>query len=326
MLTTRSKPKAKEASSPSEGCSQEPPSPSSPESPNQQECPPGASGAECQMNDRARARGSETKPPPATCGASAGPGPRTHLGGRAGGRAAGGDRAEAGARPAVAASRQPPVRAAEKAAGQPGERASELAAWGCGGGRGPRAHSAPGAGERLSGRPRLALAPASPRCRDPRRSGGDSAPPPTRGYAARAADCVESAAAAAAGGGDARSHVSPRPGPGAPVPLALQASPASRAPAARGPSLVARLPPGSPAGLLTSSRAAAVSAGRPGGIGSLRAGGAGRGAACTSGTLEPERAEPGRSGQSRAAGTSLRTALQSRAGRVLLRSEGREHS
>lgn len=206
------------------------------------------------------------------------------------------------------------------------ERASELAAWGCGGGRGPRAHSAPGAGERLSGRPRLALAPASPRCRDPRRSGGDSAPPPTRGYAARAADCVESAAAAAAGGGDARSHVSPRPGPGAPVPLALQASPASRAPAARGPSLVARHPPGSPAGLLTSSRAAAVSAGRPGGIGSLRAGGAGRGAACTSGTLEPERAEPGRSGQSRAAGTSLRTALQSRAGRVLLRSEGREHS
>ncbi|MEJ1271894.1 hypothetical protein NN561_002741 [Cricetulus griseus] len=37
------------------------------------------------MNDRARARGSETKPPPVTCGAGAGHGPRTHLGGRAAG-------------------------------------------------------------------------------------------------------------------------------------------------------------------------------------------------------------------------------------------------
>lgn len=192
------------------------------------------------MNDRARARGSETKPPPATCGASAGPGPRTHLGWRA---RCGWGPGRGGSAPR--SRRQPPASSARRGeGGRPTGRASELAVWGCGGGRGHRAHSAPGAGERLSGRPRLALAPASPRGRDPRRSGGDSAPPPTRGYAARAADCVESAAAAAAaaGGGDARSHVSPRSGPGAPVPLALQASPASRAPAARGPSLVARLP------------------------------------------------------------------------------------
>lgn len=204
------------------------------------------------------------------------------------------------------APQSPPAASARRGeGGRPAGRASELAARGCGGGGGRghchRAHSAPGAGERVSGRPRLALARASPHGRDPRPSGGDSAPPPTRGYAARAANCVESAAAAA-GDGDARSHVSPRSGPRAPVPLALQASPASRAPAARGPSpspapprvapgpRPACSPPAAPPPSPLDARAAS---------GSQRTGGAGRGrgGACTSGTREPARAEPGRSGR-----------------------------
>lgn len=96
------------------------------------------------------------------------------------------------------------------------------------------------------------------------------------------------------GGGDARSHVSPRWGPQAPVPIALQASPASRAASRPRLSLTVASSPASPRvpGPLTSSRAAAaaaaatLSARRRDSICPHRAGGAGQGAACTSGTLE----------------------------------------
>lgn len=148
------------------------------------------------------------RPLPAARARGAGRGPCTHLGRRA----AGGDPAEAGARPAVTASRQRAPRG-RRAAARHG------------------AHPAPGASERHSGRPRLTSEPA---CSHGATLGAPEASrcrrPPRLRRATRRLCRVSG------GGGDARSHVSPRSGPQAPVPLALQASPASRAPAARVPS------------------------------------------------------------------------------------------
>lgn len=251
----------------------------------------------------------------------------TWAGGREGALRVGtGPRRERAPQSPPAASRQPPVRAAEKAAGQPGERASlQLEA---------AAAAAATEPTRLPGPASVSAAVlGSPWRRHPRAAATLGAPevtlrrrPPA--VTPREPPIVSSQRRRRRRAAGTRGAMSPRArGPGRPF-LSLSRR---RPRAAHQPPAAPRLSPasprpGSPAGLLTSSRAAAVSAGRPGGIGSLRTGGAGRGAACTSGTLEPERAEPGRSGQSRAAGTSLRTALQSRAGRVLLRSEGREHS
>lgn len=77
------------------------------------------------------------RPLPAARARGAGRGPHTHLGRRA----AGGDPAQAGARPAVARNRQCAPRGRRVAARQ-------------------GAHPAPRSGERLSGRPRLASEPA----------------------------------------------------------------------------------------------------------------------------------------------------------------------
>lgn len=244
------------------------------------------------MHDRTRAQGSETKPPPATCGAGAGREPRTHLGRRA----AGGDPVEAGARPAVAASRQRAPRG-RRAAARHG------------------AHPAPRAGERLRGGLRLASEPA---CSHAATLGAPEAAPCRRPPAVtpreppivssqrrrrrgRAEPCLP--ALGAPGARSARSlGVVRKPHTSCPRPFTVTSSPASP-----------RVP-----GPLTSSRAAAaaaaLSARRRGSICPHRAGGAGRGAACTSGTRELDRAELGRSGQTRAHGTSLGTALQSWAG------------
>lgn len=291
---------------------------------------PGASGAECQMNDRARARGSETKPPPATCGASAEPGPRTHLGGR-GGRAAGGDRAQAGARPAVAASRQcaprrrrPASRAGERASLQLGAAAA-AAATATEPTRlpGPASVSAAVLGSPWRGHPRTAATLGAPEVTLRRR-------PPA--VTPREPPIVSSQRRRRRRATGTRGAMSPRArGPGRPFlslsrrrPRAAHQPPA--APRRRPPLPESPRVPGRLAHLQPRRRRVRWTPGRHRARSALGAQGGGGEAPARRGTREPARAELGRSGQSRAAGTSLRTALRSRAGRVLLRSKGRERS